>query len=154
MRIAPGLLACLLAAGVVGCGDDAPSRPAKATATPARTATATATAAASAEQRGVEAVLQRYAQAVRAGDAGAICDGLLSREVLRRVKQAGGDCERDLIADAVEAGGPSYALKVASVEVTGARATARTVVTDRRGTRPQDQPLVREGGDWRLSVEG
>ena len=151
MRAAPGLLACLLVAGLLGCGDDEPARPAKATATPARTATAAA-AAGSAEQRAVEGVLARYAQAVRAGDPAAICDGLLSREVLRRVKQAGGDCERDLIADAVEAGGPAYALKVASVEVDGRRATARTVVTDRRGTRPQEQPLVREGGGWRLSV--
>jgi hypothetical protein len=38
------------------------------------------------------------------------------------------------------------------VAVTGRRASARTVVTDIRGTRPQVQPLVREAGGWRLSV--
>ena len=79
----------MLAASLPGCGDDEPPRPAKATATPARTATATA-APSSAQQRAVESALERYAQAVRAGDPAAICDGLLSREVLRRVKQAGG----------------------------------------------------------------
>jgi hypothetical protein len=73
--------------------------------------------------------------------------------VLQHVQQAGGQCERDLIADAVAAGGPSYALKVASIKFAGRRASARTVVTDRRGTRPQDQPLVREAGGWRLSVD-
>jgi hypothetical protein len=44
-------------------------------------------------------------------------------------------------------------LKVAAIRVAGRRASARTVVTDRRGTRPQDQPLVREAGGWRLSVD-
>lgn len=152
MRAIRGLLACLLVGGLLGCGDDEPARPAAATATPAQTATATATP--NAEQQAIERVLDRYAKAVRDGDARAICTDLLSREVLQRVKQAGGDCERDLIADAVKAGGPAYALKVASVEVTGPRALARTVVTDTGGTRPQDQPLVREGASWKLSVGG
>ena len=144
--------ACLLLL-LAGCGGDSSPRKRAATTTPADTATATPAAAArTAEQRAVAAVLERYAQAVRAGDERAICTGLLSREVLRRVQQAGGRCERDLIADAVEAGDPSYALKVASVEVSGRRASARTIVSDRRGTRPQVQPLVREGGGWRLSV--
>ena len=146
------LAVCLLLI-LVGCGDDSSGAKAKATATAVATRTATPAATpGTAEQRAIAAVLERYAQAVRSGDARAICSGLLSREVLRRVQQAGGECERDLIADAVEAGGPSYALKVASIEVTGRRASARTVVTDRRGTRPQDQPLVREAGGWRLSV--
>jgi len=91
---------------------------------------------------------------VRAGDARTICTRLLSREVLRRVERAGGECERDLIADAVEAGGPAYAVEVEAVDVEAARATARTVVTDRRGTRPRLQPLVRERGGWRLSAGG
>lgn len=150
MRAIGGLLACLLVGGLLGCGDDEPARPAAATATPARTATATPAPAP--EQPAIESVLEDYARAVRAGDARPICADLLSREVLQRVEQVGGNCERDLIEDAVRAGGPAYALKVASVEVTGARALARTVVTDRNGTRPQDQPLVREGGRWKLSV--
>jgi len=145
------LAACLLLLAVAGCGDDSSPRPSAATPTPTPTATPAKTSG-TAEQRAVAAVLARYAQAVRAGDARAICTRLLSREVLRRVQTAGGECERDLIADAVTAGGPSYALKVASVAVTGRRASARTVVTDRRGTRPQVQPLVREAGGWRLSV--
>jgi hypothetical protein len=142
------LAACLLLA-VAGCGDDSSPRPSAAT--PMPTATPVKTTG-TAEQRAVAAVLERYAQAVRSGDARAICTRLLSREVLRRVQTAGGECERDLIADAIAAGGPSYALKVASVAVTGRRASARTVVTDIRGTRPQVQPLVREAGGWRLSV--
>jgi hypothetical protein len=152
MRATPGVLACLLVGGLLGCGEGQPSRPAAATATPSRTAAASA--AVSPEQQAVERVLARYAQAVRGGDAGAICTTLLSREVLRRVEQAGGDCERDLIADAVKAGGPAYALTVSTVDVEGSRATARTVVKDRSGTRPQDQPLVRERGRWKLSVGG
>jgi hypothetical protein len=72
--------------------------------------------------------------------------------VLERVKSAGGDCERDLIADAVAAGGPGYKVAVESVRVDGSSATARTRVTDRRGTRTQTQPLLREGGRWKLSA--
>jgi hypothetical protein len=145
MLLAMTFLLCL-----AGCGDSAPERPRASSPTPTPTATATAVPTSDP----VAAALERYAQAVRAGDAETICSELLSETVLERVKAVGGDCERDLIADAIAAGGPGYEVAVESVKVDGSRATARTRVTDRRGTETQSQPLVREGERWKLAVGG
>jgi hypothetical protein len=141
MLLAMTFLLCL-----AGCGDSAPERPRASSPTPTATAVPTSDP--------VAATLERYAQAVRAGDAATICSELLAETVLERVKAAGGDCERDLIADAIAAGGPGYKVAVESVEVDGSRASASTRVTDRRGTETQTQPLVREGERWKLSAGG
>jgi hypothetical protein len=147
------LLAMVLVLCAAGCGDS-DAEPPRAS-SPAPTATAGAAAAATVSPTDpVAAAIERYAAAVRAGDAATICSDLLSRAVLERVKSAGGDCERDLIADAVAAGGPAYKVVVESVQFSGSDATARSQVTDRRGTRAQTQPLVREGGRWKLTVGG
>jgi hypothetical protein len=95
--------------------------------------------------------LERYAAAVRAGDARTICRELLDPSVLATVEEAGGDCERDLIAERIAEGGPGYRLDVRSIEVDGDRATARTEAIERDGKRSVVQPLVRTGGGWRLS---
>jgi hypothetical protein len=147
------LVATILVLCAAGCGDGDAEAPRASTPAPAATTTAAAAGTVSADDP-VAAAIERYAAAVRAGDAATICSDLLSRAVLERVKSAGGDCERDLIADAVAAGGPSYKVVVESVQSAGSSATARTRVTDRRGTRAQTQPLVREGGRWKLTVGG
>jgi hypothetical protein len=125
-------------AALAGCGDDA-ERPAQ------------PTVAGTADERAVEEALSRYAAAVRAGDGRTICSELLAPEVLVKVRLAGGDCERDLIADRIEEGGPDYRLEVRSIEVRGDRATARTRSLEADGPRAVVQPLVRVRGEWRLS---
>ena len=145
MRIPRPLLALAATAALAGCGGDREevARPA-----PAPAATAVA---GSADERAVADTLERYAAAVRAGDARTICTELLDPAVLETVRKAGGDCERDLIADRIAEGGPGYRLTVRSVAVTGDRATARTEAHERDGARAVVQPLVRAGGGWRLS---
>jgi len=154
------LASVLLATWLAGCGESEPparsaSTPvptASATAAPSATATGTPAPAADAESEAVAAAIERYAAAVRAGDERTICTQLLSRKVLERVKTAGGDCERDLIASAVADGGPEYRIEVESIDVSGDEATARTRAIERDGPRTQAQPLVREGGRWKLSI--
>ena len=137
---------------LAGCGDSEPERPRASSPTPTPTAAATATAVPASDP--VAAAIERYAEAVRTGDAATICEKLLSEAVLERVKTAGGNCERDLIADAIARDGPGYRVVVESVLLDGSRATARTRVTDPQGTRTQTQPLVREGESWKLSIGG
>jgi hypothetical protein len=125
---------------LAGCGDDAeqPAQP------PA------AAQAGTADERAVEETLSRYAAALRAGDGRTICAELLAPEVLATVRAAGGDCERDLIADRIAEGGPDYRLEVRSIEVRGDRATAQTRSLEADGPRAVTQPLVRVRGEWRL----
>src|SRR3954454_12118866 len=149
-------IAVLAAAVLAGCGDDpgstarsAPTPGATATHTPTPTATREATAATT---RPIATVLRRYAAAVRAADARTICRDLLARSVVERVERVGGDCARTLIAPRIEEGGPDYAIAVRSVSVDGARAVARITARERDGSRDSRQPLVREGGGWRLGA--
>jgi len=150
------LIAVLAAAVLAGCGDD--PGPAAST-TPTSTATATETptpspaaAGGGPEARPVAAVLRRYAAAVRAGDARTICRDLLARSVVERVEGVGGNCARDLIGPRIEEGGPDYAIAVRSISVDGVRAVAQITARERDGSRDSHQPLVREGGDWRLAA--
>jgi ketosteroid isomerase-like protein len=145
----PRRLAVLVAAAgllLAGCGDD-PEREAAAPAP-----TVTPAAARSADEQAIRDTLERYAAAVRAGDAKLICSKLLAPEVLATVKEAGGDCARDLMADRIAEAGPDYTLAVRSVHVAGDRATAATRAVEADGAREVRQPLVRVGGGWRLST--
>ena len=137
MRTAALLLLCAVLAG---CGAEAE-----------RVTAPSATPAGSPDEQAIRATLDRYAAAIRAGDAATICTDLLAPEVLETVKRAGGDCARDLMADRVAEGGPDYALEVGAITVDGDRATAQTQAMERDGPRSAAQPLVRVGGGWRLS---
>jgi hypothetical protein len=146
MRTPRLLVAAAATAALAGCGGPAEEEEA-----PAPKPAATAVAR-SADERAVADVLERYAVAVRAGDARTICADLLAPSVLKTVKQAGGDCERDLMADRIAEAGSDYRLAVRSIAITGDRATARTVASESDGRRAVVQPLVRVGDGWRLSV--
>lgn len=148
------LIALLAAALLAGCGDGGADPAARATATPTSTPTETATPTSSRgpEQEAVADALNRYAAAVRGGDARTICRELLAREVTERVESAGGSCERDLMAPRIEEGGPDYAIGIASIVVTGDRAVEQITASERDGPRDTRQPLVRERGGWKLAV--
>jgi hypothetical protein len=154
------LIGVLAAAALAGCGGGEDSGAATATPAPTRAPAATATATPTTdpaatrgpERAAVAAVLRRYAAAVRAGDARTICRELLAPSVLARVEAAGGSCERDLMPPRIEEGGPQYAIAVRSIAVDGDRAVAEITAAERDGPRDSEQPLVREGGDWRLAA--
>ena len=133
------LTASAACVALAGCGGDDREQPAQ------------APAAGTPDERAVAETLSRYAAAVRAGDGRTICAELLSPDVLAAVRSAGGDCERDLIADRIAEGGPDYRLEVRSIRVDGDRATAQTRSLEADGPRAVTQPLVRVGGEWRLS---
>jgi len=135
MRCNSLLLVVALTAALAACGDAEEQVPAPSPA----------------DERAIAETLERYAAAVRAGDARTICAELLARSVLATVEEAGGDCEHDLMADRIAEGGPGYRLTVRSIAVAGDRATARTRVVERDGARSVVQPLVRAGDGWRLS---
>jgi ketosteroid isomerase-like protein len=143
MRLSRPLAAAAATAAIAGCGGEETAEPG-----PAPAATAVSGSAA---DRAVADTLERYAAAVRAGDARTICTELLAPAVLETVERAGGDCERDLMAERIAEAGPGYRLAVRSVEVTGDRAIARTEAVERDGKRSVVQELVRAGGGWRLS---
>jgi hypothetical protein len=154
------LIAVLAAALLAGCGDGGADPAARATSTATQSPAATATAAPTTdpaatrgpEQEAVADALNRYAAAVRSGDARTICRELLAREVTERVEAAGGSCERDLMGPRIEEGGPDYAIGIASIAVTGDRAVARITAGERDGPRDTRQLLVRERGAWRFAV--
>jgi hypothetical protein len=155
------LILVLAAVALAGCGDDGsdtearPAASATPTAGATRAATATPTtdpATKSPEAAAIAVSLRRYAAAVRAGDARTICRELLAREVLATVEAAGGNCARNLVAPRIEEGGPEYGIAIRSISVSGDRAVAEITASERDGTRDSRQPLVREGGEWRLSA--
>lgn len=157
VALRPVLLLMVAALLCAGCGaEEEPASPAATATAPAATRTpaapSTAPAAATPEEREVAEVIARYEAAVRDADAQTICDELLAAAVLERVRQAGGDCARDLLAERIAEAGPGYEIRVESIRVTGDRALARTEETESDGTRRSEQPLVRENGEWRLGV--
>ena len=151
------LILVLAAAALAGCGDDGsgtgarPAASASPTASSTPAARATPATTSGPEAAAVGAALRRYAAAVRAGDMRTICRDLLAREVLTRVETAGGECS-DLVAPRIAEGGPQYGIAIRSISVSGDRAVARITASERDGPRDSRQPLVREDGDWRLSV--
>jgi len=145
----PLLAAAVVCAALAGCGgEDTDETPASGG---AERIAATPTPAGTAEERAVARTLERYAAAVRAGDARTICAELLAPAVVATAKAAGGDCEHDLMADRIAEGGPGYRLEVRSIEIAGDRATAETESVEADGPRAVTQPLVLVRGRWRLS---
>jgi len=131
MRFAlPSLLALALLAG---CGADEPSM--------------------SDGERGVREAAERYAEAVRAGDAQRICSEQVSAELKKKLSDVGGDCVRDFFASAVRDGGPKFELVVSSVKLVGNRALATGYVVEKSGKHDDGFPFVREAdGRWRVTL--
>jgi ketosteroid isomerase-like protein len=104
------------------------------------------------DERAIRDTLAQYVAAVRADDAAAVCR-LTAREVLDQIAAFGTTCE-SFVARQVAEGGPRYELVTTSVTVRGDRAMTRGRAVDSDGPRSGDQPLVREGGRWRLTTKG
>lgn len=129
MRIAPVLIALVLA----GCGAEESSM--------------------SEGERGVRDAAERYAEAIRAGDAQKICDEQVSQELKRKFGSLGADCVRDFFAPAVKEGGPKFELVVSSVKLAGDRALATGYVVEQGRKHDDGFPFVREAdGRWRVTL--
>jgi copper chaperone CopZ len=77
-----------------------------------------------------------------------ICDALLAKELVERIKASGTDCVKAVDKALDEA--DSFTLTVEDVEVKGAKATAR-VETGVDEEKVETLELVREGKDWKIS---
>ena len=98
----------------------------------------------------VAAVVDDLAAAGRTGNAKKICEDILARQLVAELKSAGGDCQTEMKAAIQDAS--DYDLRVSSVKVTGASATARV----RQGTKGRFATFsfIKEKGDWRASALG
>lgn len=101
---------------------------------------------------GIEESLERFVDAVRAGDAETICDDLLSASVIERIEGTGGDCAEDFVPATLGDAAGDYDLVLLSLDVDGDRAMARARATTGGETRENPQPFVREGGEWKLTL--
>jgi hypothetical protein len=102
-------------------------------------------------EKDVRSTLDRYAQASREKDYQTLCDDLLSKEIVDRIRSVGLPCEVAL-RTGLEGRG-NVRLTVLGVEVNGDQALARV-----RGTATGEVPgtstyrLVREDGGWRIAT--
>jgi hypothetical protein len=101
--------------------------------------------------REVRQTLDRYAQATRDKDYQTLCDDLLSKEIVDRIRSVGLPCEVALRTGLGDVRNPT--LTVLGLEVNGDQALARV-----RGTAVGQPPgtstyrLVREDGGWRIAT--
>jgi hypothetical protein len=99
-------------------------------------------------QREVAQTIEDLEEAGQEDEPRRICQALLSRELVRRIEDAAGDCVRAIDGALDEA--DTFTLTVESVRVTGNTARAR-VETGTDEERLETLELVREGGGWRVS---
>jgi len=79
-----------------------------------------------------------------------LCQADLASVVLARLRAAGGKCESALKTQLGEV--DVFELKVESIAVTGAKASARVKSTWSGKSRLSTMQLVREGGTWKISA--
>jgi hypothetical protein len=102
-------------------------------------------------EKDVRKTLDRYAEASRDKDYQTLCDDLLSKEIVDRIRSVGLPCEVAVRTGLEDRG--NLRLTVLGVEVNGDQALARV-----RGTATGEVPgtstyrLVREDGGWRIAT--
>jgi uncharacterized protein YceK len=104
----------------------------------------------SGDQKAVTDLVSKLSTAGRRGDAAAICNDVLSKQLLTQLKTAGGDCQTEMknaIRDASD-----YDLQVTSVKVSGNNATA--IVRQGKKGPTATFTFVKENGNWRASALG
>ena len=152
-------LLLLIGVALAGCGEssrtaDDGGRP-SAAATPTPTPSAAASPAPAGDDRAqVEALVADWQRALRAGDARTACGELLARDAQQRISDLGGSCERDFLADRIAEAGPDYRMEITALELDGDRGRMTVRETGSDGVSTREQPVVREGGRWRLALEG
>ena len=102
-------------------------------------------------EKDVRATLDRYAAASRDKDYQTLCDDLLSKEIVDRIRSVGLPCEVALRTGLEDRQNPR--LTVLGVEVNGDQALARVrggAVGEPIGT--STYRLVREDGNWRIAT--
>jgi hypothetical protein len=119
------VLLAVLAAAVAGCG--------------------------ASDEEQVRAALKRFTTATASKDYASICDKVLARELVDRLRAVGLPCEVALRNAVGSVDRPS--LKIGKVKVRGDTALA-SVTTTAAGQRPSRDivRLVRQGDDWRISA--
>ena len=94
--------------------------------------------------------LQRFGQAVAAKDSTRLCNGLLAKELLNRLAQAGVPC--DVALSRGLAGATEPTLRVVKVNVRSDRLAFAVVRTDAANQQPSTDTfrVVKENGHWRV----
>jgi hypothetical protein len=101
-------------------------------------------------EKEVRATLDRYAEASRDKDYQTLCDDLLSKEIVDRIRSAGLPCEVALRTGLQNRRNPQ--LKVLGVEVSGDQALARTRTTAiGEPTSVDTIRMIRQSGGWRVA---
>ena len=138
MRAAAITLAAGAAVALVACGGDDGNQ--------AIIAPATTPAQASAQAKAVRARIDELAAASRAGDAGKICDEILTKRLADVIAKANPakDCRRAVTSSLVS---PKETIAVLSVTVTGT--TARATIREQNRNRSL-LALVQQDGSWRI----
>jgi hypothetical protein len=98
----------------------------------------------------VRATVAKFGVATRARDYQAICDGLLSDELVSKIETIGLPCESALQRGLGDVRNPTLAIN--EVSVSGARALV-SIHTTAAGQPPSDDALqlVRQDGEWRIA---
>ena len=104
------------------------------------------------EEKNVADKVEQLQSAGESGDAAAICDEILSRQLREQIQEAGSSCEQEIDKALDDADG--FELDVEDVTISGTEATARVSGSDdgERGVREFE--FVREGTDWRATSLG
>jgi ketosteroid isomerase-like protein len=101
------------------------------------------------EEREVRDTLERYAEAVERKDYQALCDDLLSRDLIENLRRVGKPCEIALQDGFEDVQGPTIEIKRIEVDGDTASAVART---DAANQDPSEDTirLAKEDGDWKI----
>ena len=124
--------ACLTIALVAGCGE------------------ATSKVSFKGEKLSVQRVISSFASDASTGDAKAICEKILSRELLARLAKGGG-CKKAIEEQLRQV--DNFSLELEAISLQGKRASAKVSSTISGKNTEGTLALIEEKGHWRISGE-
>ncbi len=101
------------------------------------------------QEQDVASTVESLQSAAADDDASEICRTLLAKSLLDEIGGSGAACQKS-VTTALDAADTSE-LKVESVRVNGATATARVKSGTGDGSTTQDVQLTREGSNWKIA---
>jgi hypothetical protein len=104
------------------------------------------------EEETVATVVEDLQRDGERGEAGRICDGLLTEALQERVKAGGSSCASEL--DKALEDADTFDLEVEDVSVSGTTATAKVKGTDESDGVLRTLELEKVGDDWRIDSFG